>query len=334
MLVLGIETSCDETAIALVKNGCEVLDSQVFSQVDRHRLFGGVVPEVAAREHLAVIDRLMPTCLENAQVDLQEIDAIAVTQGPGLVGALLVGVSYAKGLALSSGKPLIPVNHVHAHIHGVMLGERQLEYPALALVASGGHTNLYYMDSPTSFELLAQSMDDACGECFDKVAKVFGLNYPGGPFIEKMAEKGRLGEVSMPRMVEQKSKLAFSYSGLKTYMVNLRRREEDPIPAQRQADIMVAFQEEALGQVARKLSSALGVKPNAKSILVAGGVAANKRFRSLVEAAVNVPVFFPPLKYCSDNAAMIAALGYHMAAKEGLDNFRDLDWDCYSRYQF
>ena len=333
MKILGIETSCDETAVAIVEDGKRVIVSHVLSQIDRHKVFGGVVPEVAAREHLKAIDGLVDAALRDGGLNLSEIDAIAVTQGPGLVGALLVGVSYAKGLSLASGLPLIPVNHVHAHIHGALLEREETKLPAIALVISGGHTNIYAMDSLTQVEKLAHTIDDACGECFDKVAKVFGLGYPGGPIVERTALEGDRKAVAMPKMVEDKSRLLFSYSGLKTYMVNLYNRESKPLAKARLADIMASFQEEALGQIVRKTVSALKLKPETKTVLVAGGVAANKRFRELMAEQVAAKVVFPNLAYCADNAAMIAALAYHKWVEVGYED-KGLAFDCYSRYPY
>lgn len=337
-LILGIETSCDETAAAVVEDGRRALSSIVASQISIHQRFGGVVPEIAARAHLQSIDLIVKEALHEAKVGLPDIDAIAITQGPGLIGALLVGISYAKGLAYAVQKPLIPVNHVEAHVHGAILGIDASEadlYPCLALVVSGGHTNIYYMADPVSFELMAYSIDDACGESFDKVAKLFDLGYPGGPVIEKLARGGRPENVSMPRMMEQKDKLLFSYSGLKTYMVNLRQRYKNGIAEQELQDLAAAFQEEALGQLVRKLETAYLQQPKARSILVAGGVAANLRFRQMVQERLKVPAYFPQLRFCSDNAAMIAALGYqHWARAPQSASFRDLNWDAFSRYRF
>ncbi|MCX6130888.1 MAG: tRNA (adenosine(37)-N6)-threonylcarbamoyltransferase complex transferase subunit TsaD, partial [Proteobacteria bacterium] len=283
-LILGIETSCDETAAAVVRNGKEALSSVVKTQIDVHRAFGGVVPEIAAREHLRLIDHVVDQALLEAGCELSAIDAIAITQGPGLVGALLVGIAYAKGLALASHKPLVPVNHVEAHIHGAILGldlaSSEL-YPCLALVVSGGHTNIYFMPGPTVFELMAYSIDDACGESFDKVAKLFGLGYPGGPVIEENAKSGNASRFPMPHMMEQKDRLLFSYSGLKTYMVNLRARHAAELNHELINDFCAGFQEEALSQLLRKLASALQIKPSSRAILVAGGVAANQRFRDM-----------------------------------------------------
>jgi N6-L-threonylcarbamoyladenine synthase len=333
--ILGIETSCDETAAAIVEDGRVVRSSIVLSQIDIHQRFGGVVPEVAARAHLKVIDAIVDEALQKAGCNLKDVDAIAVTQGPGLIGALLVGIAYAKGLALASGIPLIPVNHVEAHVHGALLGlEERTEdlFPSLALVVSGGHSNIYSMKGPSDFELMAYSIDDACGESFDKVAKLFGLGYPGGPVIERLAREGVAARVPMPKMMEQKDKLLFSYSGLKTFMVNLRNRKA--LSGQELNDAAAAFQEEALGQLVRKLEAASKMR-SARCLLVAGGVAANQRFRALVKERLSIPAYFPLLSYCSDNAAMIAALGYHhFASAQDKSEFYDLGWDAFSRYRF
>lgn len=337
-LILGIESSCDETAASVVKDGREALSSVIRTQIDVHKAFGGVVPEIAAREHLKLIDAIVQQALSDASCRLEDIDAIAVTQGPGLIGALLVGIAYAKGLAFASGIPLVPVNHVEAHVQGAVLGVDAREedlYPCLALVVSGGHTNIYYMPEPTVYELMAYSIDDACGESFDKVAKLFGLGYPGGPAIEELARKGQAERYPMPRMMEQKDKLLFSYSGLKTYMVNLRNRHAAALNDEMISDFCAAFQEEALGQLVRKLDSAQQQRKAARSILIAGGVAANQRFRTLAQAKLKIPVYFPQLRFCSDNAAMIAALGYqHFVKARDITVFKQLGWDAFSRYQF
>ena len=338
MLILGIESSCDETAVALVENGRKVIGSLVASQTAAHLPFGGVVPEVAAREHLRLIKPLYTQLLEESGVSSHQIDAVAVTQGPGLIGAILVGVAFAKGLALALGKPLIPVDHVHAHLHGALLGleipESEL-YPTLSLVVSGGHTNLYLMRNPVHFQLLACSIDDACGECFDKVAKLLNLGYPGGPVIEKLAEAGNEFAFSMPRMVSQRTRMEFSYSGLKTFMAN-QIAFSAPLTNEQRADLCASFQLEALGQIIRKLREGLNLYPDIRSVIVAGGVAANQRFRKLVSEKIPIPAFFPNLKYCSDNAAMIAAYGYYLyQAQSSLSTqWMNHDWDAYSRYDF
>lgn len=335
MRILAIESSCDETAASVVESGNRVLSSVVASQIEVHKKFGGVVPEIAAREHLRLIDPIVREALKQAELDLRQIDAIAVTQGPGLIGALLVGISYAKGLASAKNLPLIPVNHVLSHVHGAALG---IDAPwselldCLALVVSGGHTNLYHMSSPTDFKLVANSIDDACGECFDKVAKVLGLAYPGGPQIEKKALSGDKKKYPMPKMVEENARLSFSYSGLKTHMINLKRKLSQPLDEQEISDLSACFQEEALEHLVRKLKQAIKLhKP--RSLMIAGGVAANQRFRELVNAEIQVKAYFPALKYCSDNAAMIGALAFHLYQSRPKEQFFAYDWDAFSRYQ-
>jgi N6-L-threonylcarbamoyladenine synthase len=338
LIILGIETSCDDSAAAVVEDGRLVRSSLVSSQIETHAKFGGVVPEIAAREHLKILSPLVKESLLKAELNIQEIDAIAVTQGPGLIGSLLIGVTFAKGLAYSVKKPLIPVDHVHGHVHGALLSmaeqSHDVSFPAIALVASGGHCNLYYMSSPIDFELLAWTADDACGECFDKVAKKLGFSYPGGPLIESKAAKGAENTFKMPRMVEKKDRLEFSYSGLKTHMVNLIHKQDNPIEEKVMNDLCAGFQKEALGQLVRKLQAATKIRPDARSIIVAGGVAANQYFRkSLSDKVKNVACYFPNLKYCSDNAAMIAAYGFHLQKnKEPLPLIDE--WDAYSRYNF
>lgn len=333
MLFLGIESSCDETAVALVQDGRRVIASHVASQIKIHERWGGVIPEIAAREHLHALGSMYQNLLKTSDVSPNHIDAIAVTQGPGLIGCLLVGVSFAKGLAQSSSKPLVPVNHVHAHVHGALLGidaEHGQIFPTLALVVSGGHTNLYYMSSPTAFELLAHTIDDACGESFDKVGKMLGLPYPGGPHVERLAKAGDATKIALPRMIERKSQMAFSYSGLKTAVARVIK-DEKTTPSQ-QADIAASFQNEALGQIVRKLEIAQTMRPKAKSIIVAGGVAANSRFKAMVKESTKLPVWFPEQHFCSDNGAMIAALGYHTFRQNQYET--TIGWDVFSRYPF
>lgn len=340
MLILGIESSCDETAASVVEDGRRVLSSRIASQIDVHAVFGGVVPEVASRQHLVMIDRIVRDALADANVSINDIDAIAVTQGPGLIGALLVGVSYAKGLAIASGKPLIPVDHVHAHIHGGLIGVTAAEedlFPCLALVVSGGHTNLYNMKDWTSFQLIGNSIDDACGESFDKVAKMLGLPYPGGPKIEALARGGNKDKFPMPVMVAEKGRLVFSYSGLKTHMANLINSHRNDLTPEKTADLAASFQQAALTQIIRKLSEATQADgASYKSILIAGGVAASQAFKKMVGEQIPIPAHFPDLRYCSDNAAMIAAYGFHILRAAGSDTSRFFEhsWDAYSRYDF
>lgn len=376
MIILGLESSCDETGVAIVRDGREILSNQVSSQIELHAPFGGVVPEIASRAHLKTIEPLTQAALAEARVRWEEIDGIAVTQGPGLIGALLVGAAFAKGLSLALGKPLIPVDHVEAHVHGALLGvlpsggqglrsgaeggdnlnsRGPSAFPALSLVVSGGHTNLYYMTSPTHFELLGFSLDDACGECFDKVGKLLHLGYPAGPTIEKLSRNIDLERAqknwSMPHMASGSSQdpIRFSYSGLKTFMAQTVQKQQKKIAADPvgweadRRDLCAAFQEEALGQIVRKTKKALTLRPEAKSILVAGGVAANQRLRHLMNQHTDRPCFYPPLSACSDNGAMIATYGYHIY-KEAQNiqresaavrqDFMDHRWESYSRYAF
>lgn len=336
MIILGIESSCDETAVALIRDG-EVLCSLVSSQIEVHRPFGGVVPEVAAREHLNIIAPLFHQACETAGITPEGIDLIAVTQGPGLMGALLVGLSFAKGLAVALNKPLIPVDHVHAHIHGAVFEVPNFAnlFPALSLVVSGGHSNLYFMENPTSFKLIAATIDDACGECFDKVAKLYGFGYPGGPVVERIARTGNPKAYEMPKMMPENKRMAFSYSGLKTHMLYLRKKLEGGLTDAVLADVFAAFQEEALNQIMRKLKQAMHLYPAAKHIIVGGGVAMNGRLRAKAAKELALPAIFAPRAYCIDNAAMIAALGWQRY-QSTIDKtvFSDHNWDAYARYDF
>ena len=340
MLVLGIETSCDETAIAVVESGKTVLSSQVASQIEKHKPFGGVVPEIAAREHLRLLPSLCQRAFLEAQCKAKDIDAVAVTQGPGLMGALLVGTSFARGFASCKNLPLIPVDHVHAHVFGTILSlpkELALDelFPALALVVSGGHTNLYKMNSVTEFELLAYSLDDACGECFDKVARLLDLGYPGGQLIESLAKEGRRDKFSMPKMLVRKGN-SFSYSGLKTHLRYLYEGLSEKNP-QLLKDLCASFQAEALAQLERKITYALKKsKTQYRSVLLSGGVSANQALRQLLAKELALKSYFPELKYCGDNAAMIAAYGYFIYQNSQDETHFESSrvWDAYARYKF
>ena len=339
MKILGIETSCDETAVAIMDNGT-LKKSLVSSQIEIHAKYGGVIPEIAARKHLEVIRKLFNQLLEETKIKVNEIDLIAVTQGPGLVGALLVGVSFAKGLSIALNKPIIPLNHVYAHVHGALLGlsadiVKSQVFPCFSLVVSGGHTNLFYMKDPVSFEHLVESSDDACGECFDKVAKLLGLAYPGGPIVEKLAKKGNRDRFSMPEILSDKKQLSFSYSGLKTHMYYLIQKF-DQLSKNDISDLCASFQDAAFEQIIRKIKCVSELtKYDAKSILVAGGVAANQRFRQLLHNNFNLPIHFPELAYCSDNAAMVAAYAHQLYLNDkkriDLENIQH-DFEVYSRF--
>ncbi len=339
MIVLGIESSCDETAVAVLEDHA-LLSSIVASQIDRHRPFGGVVPEIAAREHLSSIDFIVTQALAESGKKLSDIDLIAVTRGPGLVGSLLVGVTYAKALAFSLDKPLIPVDHVKAHVHGALLGVKRPPseiFPALSLVVSGGHCNFYHMASPTSFELIGFTLDDSCGECFDKVAKMLGLAYPGGPVIESLAKSGNPSQFPMPRAMSGNRGIRFSYSGLKTHVAGLIASRKESIQSDKimLADLCAGFQEEALGQIVRMIEKAYDLYPSVRSVLIAGGVAANQRLRDLVQnSRIGGRGLFPAPKYCTDNAAMIAESGRYFYSDAATCRTEDLNWDVYARYPF
>lgn len=331
MIVLGIESSCDDTAAAVVRDGRQVLATRINSQSALHASWGGIMPELAAREHLLEIGEITRAVLTEAGLHRSQLDAVAVTQGPGLVGSLLIGASFAKGFALSPpAKPLIPVNHVHAHLFGALLSRPDISLPCLSLIVSGGHTNLYFMRDVLDFELVSYSVDDACGEAFDKVAKMLDLGYPGGPQIEKAARSGRAGYFPMP--VVMKNNENFSYSGLKTHVAGLCRDNAGEFSDQQIADLCYAFQEEAFRQLIASIDRHL--HPSTKSIVVAGGVSANMRLRELM--AYRFPdhdLVFPPIQFCTDNAAMIAAMGYHLYCKqEDKKIFSDLSWRVFSNY--
>jgi len=313
-LVLGIETSCDETAVALVDDAVHVRSSIVASQVDLHARFGGVVPELASRAHVELILPVLADALGEAQVSLAEVDLIAGTHGPGLVGALLVGVSAAKSLALVTGVPYVGVNHLEAHLHAPWLERPDLEAPCAVLLVSGGHTMLVVVDAPGQYRVVGQTVDDAAGEAFDKVARHLGLGYPGGPQIDRIAREGDPTAVRFPRPMRGDG-FDFSFSGLKTAVVTHRRMAPD----QPVADVAASFQEAAVDVLAEKLA-ALGREVGAKALVLGGGVAANTRLRARVASeaeALGVPALLPALEYCTDNAAMIAAAGYHRFRVDG-----------------
>jgi N6-L-threonylcarbamoyladenine synthase len=317
MLVLGIESSCDETAAAIVEDGDRVLSSVISSQIETHKPFGGVVPELASREHLERIVPVVEEAFLTAGVLKTSIDGIAVTSGPGLVGSLLVGVSYAKAMAFALGVPIIGVNHIEGHVFSVIFENPPVEYPALALIVSGGHTNLFQIPRRGQYKVVARTRDDAAGEAFDKVAKMLGLGYPGGPIIEKLALGGREGVVkfSLPRMGDGRPD--FSFSGLKTAVSKyVREHGVQPVappeePQQIIKDIAAGFQTTVVRSLAgtmEKMASSL----QPRTLIVAGGVACNEALREAARAAagrLGIPVYFPSHHYSTDNAAMIAAAG-------------------------
>lgn len=309
-LVLGIESSCDETACAVLKDGTEMLSSEIASQVEEHARFGGVVPEVASRQHLMALFPLVRRAVKNAGIKLEDIDAIAVTRAPGLVGALLVGVSGAKALAYALKKPLIGVNHLEAHLMAARLEDKKPEFPYLGLIVSGGHTALYNVKGPGEFTLISNTRDDAAGEAYDKVAKMMGLGYPGGIVIDKLAAKGNKKAIHFPRAMMHKNTLDFSFSGLKTAVrqyLDENMPGEDDLP-----DICASFQE-AVAEVLVKKAVKAARQYQLKRWVLAGGVAANSRLRELsLETGKNngIEVFLPKPEFCTDNAAMIAIAAY------------------------
>lgn len=311
ILILGIETSCDETSVAIVKNGREVLSNIISSQIEIHKRFGGVVPEVASRNHIQAIDSVLNEALEEANVTLQDVDAIAVTYGAGLIGALMVGVSFAKTLAYALNKPLIAVNHIQGHVAANYLGT-DLKPPFTALVVSGGHTAIIDVKNYCSFKMLGNTLDDAIGEAFDKVARVLGLNYPGGPEIDRLAKQGKpIYDFSFKNNLQDE--LNSSYSGLKTSVINFVHSKEQKEEKFEKADVAASFQKIATEMIAQKaVSFCAGTK--AKKLVIAGGVSANSGIREVAEKLCkekNVELFIPKLAVCTDNAAMIASQGYY-----------------------
>ncbi len=329
MIILGIESSCDETAAAVVADGTDILSSIVASQVEVHHPYGGVVPELASRKHIEAIVPVVDEALEKAGISAKQVDAVAVTQGPGLVGALLVGFSFAKAYAFALGIPWIGVNHLEGHVNSVFLEPDQPSFPFVALLVSGGHTSLFYVTAHTELQLMGQTRDDAAGEAFDKVAKMLGLGYPGGIVIEEFAKKGDPKTITFPRPFLDKSEFDFSFSGLKSAVNRYIQTHEDEyqkiIP-----DIAAGFQESVVDVLSYKLMHAAKDK-GCRHIALVGGVAANSRLREKIrqDAAANgFHVHIPPVALCGDNAAMIAAIGYHYLKK---GESSDMESDVYSR---
>lgn len=330
MLVLGIETSCDETAAALVRDGREIVSSVISSQIEIHKLYGGVVPEIASREHLDKIVPVVEEAFTRAGVTHEEIDGIAVTAGPGLVGSLVVGVSYAKAMAFALQKPLVGVNHIEGHVYSVAFENPPVEYPALALIVSGGHTNLFFVPEPGKYKVLARTRDDAAGEAFDKVAKLLGLGYPGGPIIERLAREGNPNAVkfSIPRMGDGRPD--FSFSGLKTAVTKyVRESGLQPVtnggePSSEIKDLAASFQSVVVRSLVGTMER-VAEEYQPLTLIVAGGVACNGALRKASQEAaqrLGTPVYFPSPHLSTDNAAMIAAAGtakLNAGERAGLD---------------
>ena len=310
--ILAIETSCDETAASIIKDGTEIISNVVSSQIESHKRFGGVVPEIASRHHVEQMTIVIEECLKQANMEPADLTAVAVTEGPGLVGALLIGINAAKAFAFAHSLPLVPVHHIAGHIYANNLVQ-PMEFPLLALVVSGGHTELVYMKEHGSFELIGETRDDAAGEAYDKVARVLNLPYPGGPHIDRLAHEADEA-VPFPRVWLEEDSYDFSFSGLKSAVINYKhnidQRGEQIIPAQ----VAKGFQDSVVEVLTAKTLRAAR-EYNVKQVIAAGGVSANKGLRTSLETtfeAEGIPFYVPPLKLCTDNAAMIGAAGHYM----------------------
>ena len=330
--ILGIETSCDETAASVVIDGTNVLSSVISSQIALHHPYGGVVPELASRKHIEAIVPVVEKAILESGISLKELDAVAVTQGPGLIGSLLAGFSFAKAYAMAINIPCIGVSHLESHINSVFLEPNPPTFPFTALLVSGGHTSIYYVTSHIKTELMGSTRDDAAGEAFDKVAKMLGLGYPGGEIIGKLAKQGDPKKISFPRSFLDKSGFDFSFSGIKTavnrYIKKHRDEYKKTIP-----DIVASFQEAVVDVLSYKIINA-AMNKKCKHIAIVGGVAANDRLRNKVKndaKSKGILVHIPSYQLCGDNAAMIAATGYHYLVNEKLSYIND---DVYSRETF
>jgi len=329
MIILGIESSCDETAAAVVKHGNVILSSVIASQIDIHCKYGGVVPELASRMHTEAIVPVVDEAVEKAGITLKDIDGVAATRGPGLIGALLVGFSFAKAFAWARKLPMAGVNHLEAHIYSLALMDNPPEFPFIALVVSGGHTNIYHVTSPHAFELMGQTRDDAAGEAFDKVSKMLDLGYPGGPVIESLARTMDPALIKFPRSMLDKDSFDFSFSGLKSSVARYIHDHKIVTSADK-AQVAASFQAAVIDVLTCKLMNAARFK-NCKRIGISGGVSANQTFAALLSQRAKkegIQVFAPPAELCGDNAAMVAARGFTMI-KQG--NTCDICHDVFSR---
>ncbi len=321
--ILGIETSCDETAVSIVKNGREIVSNVVASQIESHKRFGGVVPEIASRHHVEAITLVLEEALAQANLQYTDIDAIAVTEGPGLVGALLIGVNAAKAIAFAHSIPLVGVHHIAGHIYANRL-VTEMQFPLLSLVVSGGHTELVYMEDHGSFKVLGETRDDAAGEAYDKVARTLNLPYPGGPHIDRLAHEGS-PSIKLPRAWLEEGSYDFSFSGLKSAVINTVHNAEQRGEEIKPEDLAASFQSSVIDVLVTKTVAAAD-EFKVKQVLLAGGVAANKGLRTALQEAFQekpaVELVIPPLSLCTDNAAMIAAVGsvmFDKGKRSGLD---------------
>lgn len=328
--ILGIETSCDETSCSIVKNGKEDINTVILSQIDIHELYGGVVPEIASRNHVKDILFVINKCLKDSKITMDRIDAISVTYGPGLVGSLLVGLEAAKTLAYIYNKPLIPVHHIRSHVYANAI-ENELKFPLLALIISGGHTELLYMKDHFDFEKIGGTLDDAVGECYDKVARVLDMKYPGGPKIDKAASVGKIA-YPLPVPLNDES-YNFSFSGLKSAVINLVHNKTQKGEEINKEDLCASFQDVVIKSLVDKTKRALK-EYNINRLIIAGGVSANNGIRNAFEKICkenSIELNVPKLKYCTDNATMVAAAGYYLYKEK---RFGDLEINAKSSVKF
>ena len=323
MIVLGIETSCDETAAAVCEDGS--IKSNIVSQQVLHSKFGGVVPEIASREHDFLLNQVVDQAISDAQIDLNQLNAIAVTQGPGLSGTLLTGISFAKGLAIALNIPIVPVNHLEGHIYANFLAKPDLQFPFLCLLVSGGHTQIWNIIDIDNYILLGETRDDAAGEAFDKGARIFGLGYPGGPLIEKKAKLGKSDKVDFPRILLGSSNLEFSFSGLKTSLLYYMDTFEETVDIKLN-DVIASYQMAIIDTLSEKIRRAV-LKTKSKRCVIAGGVAANQSLRKKIKIINPETEFvFPDLNFCTDNAAMISFLGEIKMKSSLKEKFQDFSF--------
>lgn len=330
--ILAIESSCDETSVSIVKNGYEDVSTIINSQIDIHKKYGGVVPEIASRKHLENITIVIDECLDKAKLKLEDIDAFAATYGPGLSGSLLVGLETAKTLSFIYKKPFVKINHMMGHIYANKINNKSLDYPLISLIISGGHTDLILMENETTFKYLGNTLDDAIGESFDKVARILSLEYPGGPNLEKLALKGR-DTYKMPHLLEKDRAYNFSFSGIKSHINNLVHNKKQRNEEINREDIAYSFQKCVTNLLVEKTEKAL-LDTNINTLLVSGGVASNAYIREQLKNMCNknnIKIFIPDKKYCTDNATMIATAAYPLYTNK---DFSNLDVDVKPNLQF